>query len=63
MNEAVKNAALELAAKMVAHYEMKAHCEASTLWEDKSALRDAYNEVVDAQNNLYFAVEANTSQL
>ena len=63
MNEAVKFAALELATKMVAYHEMKAHCEASELREDKMALRTAYDEMLDAQNNLYFAVESTTNQL
>lgn len=63
MNEAVKAAALELAAKMVAHWELEAHCNASELQEDKNALRKAYNEMCDAQNNLYLTVQLNTNPL
>lgn len=63
MNKEVIVAALDLAAKMVAHCEMEAHCKASELQEDKIALRKAYNEMYDAQNNLYFTVQASTKPL
>lgn len=63
MNEEVKSAALELATKMVAYQQMKAHCKASELHEDKVALSYAYDALFDAQNNLYFAVESTTKPL
>ena len=63
MNDAVKTAALELATKMVAYQALKAHCETSTLREDKQALRNAFNDMVDAQNDLYHTVEETTESL
>ncbi len=45
-------AATTYANVLVQYHEIRLHCETSTLREDKQALRDAYDQLFYAQNDL-----------
>ena len=45
-------AATTYANVLVQYHEIRLHCETSTLREDKQALRDAYDQLFYAQNEL-----------
>ena len=45
-------AATTYANVLVQYHEIRLHCETSTLREDKQALRDAYDQMCMAQNEL-----------
>ena len=56
----VNDRANELAQAMVAYYELKVHCDnagSDVLRQDTFALRQAYDVMVTAQNDLAFACE------
>jgi hypothetical protein len=48
----LNTAALAYANVLVQYHELRVHCETSTLREDKQALRDAYDQLYAAQNQL-----------
>lgn len=50
--QALHSAAVTYANLLVQYHELRKHCETSELQQDKSALKTAYRELCDAQNEL-----------
>ena len=52
MTNKLHAAAVTYANVLVQYHELRLHCETSTLREDKQALRNAYDALNDAENEL-----------